>query len=1179
MPSAVAQAPRRARRASSAVLALALSAGMAVLGLAVPSVAQADSAPDAGVPATVTADALGTVQVNGVVWSMVTVGNTVYATGSFSQARPAGAAPGTQQTPRANLLAFNLTTGALVTSFNHTLNGQGRTITASPDGSRIYVGGDFTTVDGVARGHIAAFSTATGALITTFAPTSNNAVYALAATNTTVYAGGNFTTAGGQSRTRLAAFNAGNGAVTSWAPTANNTVRGLALTPDGSRVVLGGQFDTVNGTSAVAVASVNTAGGDTRTWNLGITNAGDAGGAYSLRIWGGVVYTTIYGFQIGNHEGTVALDPYTLGLVWMNDCHGDPYDTFATGGVVYTAGHPHDCETSGYFPDQSPTVWKRVIANTVAPTGTLAPTTKTPRYTSWTGRPHPALLSFFPTLNAGTYTGQGQGPWALTGNADYLVMGGEFTNVNGTAQQGLVRMASSAIAPDRRGPELTAAQMRPNALSNTAGQVTVRWPSSWDMDNENLTYRVYRGSATTPVHTVTVKSQWWNRTYLEYTESLPAGSTPSYRVTVSDPMGNTVTSTQGNTVTVAGETSAYAAAVLADGPAQYWRLGETTGTTSYDQVGTVNLTEGTGVTRGVTGAVPGNAAIGTNGTANGRAVTTSTVTTPTRTFSVETWVRADAGATGVIAQFGNSATAANTSADRGLYVDSAGQLTFALTRQTQAGTTYTSVRSPAAITDGQWHHVAVTVGTGGTTLYVDGAQVAANPAMTSANGRLGTAYWMFGTGTLAGWPNAPAGASLTGSLDEVAVYNGTLTAAQVAAHRAAATGQPPANTPPTASFTSAVTGLQVAVDGTGSTDGDGTVTGHSWNWGDGSAPDTTATASHTYATAGTYTVTLTVTDDDGATGTLARSVTVAAATNAAPTAAFTSTATGLTAAVDGTGSADAEGPIAGYAWNWGDGTPVTTGTTPTASHTYATAGTYTVTLTVTDGAGATGSTTRQVTVTAPPTTGAAFAADAFGRTVTGGLGTADLGGAWTVSAGATRQAVGNGVATLTTGAGNNSGSYLGSVSQTSTDLTARLTLNQAPTGSGATFYLAGRRVGSAQYTLRVRFLAGGAVRVGVVAWPNSSTETLLGAEVALPGTYTPGTALNLRFQVSGTGTTKLDGRVWTGATEPTTWTVSRTDATAALQAAGGIGISAYLSSSATSAVTWTVDDVSARPVA
>ena len=53
----------------------------------------------------VTADGLPTVQVDGVVWSQAIVGNTVYAGGSFANARPAGAAPGTSLTPRANFLS------------------------------------------------------------------------------------------------------------------------------------------------------------------------------------------------------------------------------------------------------------------------------------------------------------------------------------------------------------------------------------------------------------------------------------------------------------------------------------------------------------------------------------------------------------------------------------------------------------------------------------------------------------------------------------------------------------------------------------------------------------------------------------------------------------------------------------------------------------------------------------------------------------------------------------------------------------------------------------------------------------------------------------------------------------------------------------------------------------------
>ena len=85
--------------------------------------------------------------------------------------------------------------------------------------------------------------------------------------------------------------------------------------------------------------------------------------------------------------------------------------------------------------------------------------------------------------------------------------------------------------------------------------------------------------------------------------------------------------------------------------------------------------------------------------------------------------------------------------------------------------------------------------------------------------------------------------------------------------------------------------------------------------------------------------------------------------NKVPVASFTTTPTDLTVAVNGTASADPDGTIASYAWDFGDSS---TGTGVTASRTYAAGGTYTVKLTVTDDKGATGSTTKTVTVTAPP---------------------------------------------------------------------------------------------------------------------------------------------------------------------------------------------------------------------
>ncbi|MBE0697315.1 MAG: S8 family serine peptidase, partial [Anaerolineaceae bacterium] len=86
-------------------------------------------------------------------------------------------------------------------------------------------------------------------------------------------------------------------------------------------------------------------------------------------------------------------------------------------------------------------------------------------------------------------------------------------------------------------------------------------------------------------------------------------------------------------------------------------------------------------------------------------------------------------------------------------------------------------------------------------------------------------------------------------------------------------------------------------------------------------------------------------------------------TNNPPTANFTFNTSGLTANFSDT-SSDSDGMIASWSWNFDDGA---TSTAQNPSHTYTAAGTYNVSLTVTDDDGATASTSKPVTVSAPPT--------------------------------------------------------------------------------------------------------------------------------------------------------------------------------------------------------------------
>src|SRR6478752_9632746 len=98
--------------------------------------------PPPQLPPTVSGDVLPTPQINGVVWKTAVIGNTAYAVGSFTTARPSGAAPGTSEVTRNNAMAFNILTGAIL-PWNPNLNAQARTIKVSPDQKKIYLGGDF----------------------------------------------------------------------------------------------------------------------------------------------------------------------------------------------------------------------------------------------------------------------------------------------------------------------------------------------------------------------------------------------------------------------------------------------------------------------------------------------------------------------------------------------------------------------------------------------------------------------------------------------------------------------------------------------------------------------------------------------------------------------------------------------------------------------------------------------------------------------------------------------------------------------------------------------------------------------------------------------------------------------------------------------------------------------------
>jgi PKD repeat protein len=304
--------------------------------------------------------------------------------------------------------------------------------------------------------------------------------------------------------------------------------------------------------------------------------------------------------------------------------------------------------------------------------------------------------------------------------------------------------------------------------------------------------------------------------------------------------------------------------------------------------------------------------------------------------------------------------------------------------------------------------------------------------------------------------------------------------------------------------------------------------------------------------------------------------------NAAPRAAFTSSTNGLTATFDGRGSSDVDGTIASYSWDFGDNSPAATGAQPT--HAYAAGGTHQVTLTVTDNNGATGTVKQPVTVAVPPVT-TDFVRDAFNRTVSNGLGTADVGGAWSTSGTAANFAVSGGTGAITLpSAGQTRWAWLGATTRTDTDLRLTVSLDKVPTGNGVYLDVIGRRVSTNnEYRSRIAMGSDGRIWVQLSALQGTGTPVALAPGVTLPAsiTFSAGSQVNIRMQVTGTNPTTLRLKVWPAtAAEPSAWQTTATDTYAALQSAGAVGLTSYLSGSVTNApVVVRMSALSARPVA
>ncbi len=680
-------------------------------------------------------------QTNSEVDALAVSNGVVYAGGKFTNVRPPGvAAGGAGQVNRSYLAAFNANTGALITTFNVALNSRVSALDVSPDGTRLYIGGNFTTVNGTTRNRLAAVNSATvanpGALVGAFNPNPNKGVFAIASNDSTVYIGGDFSTVRGTARGNLASVTAATGALnTAFAPTLvagppspfsttvpSPRVNALALAPDGSRVLAGGSFQTVNSVLTGGMISVDPVDASLERWDANAVgqqpiNTNCGGRVTEILVSGTKAYVTGEGDPPGCYEGTYSADIATGALDWNASCLGASQGLALANGILYKGSHQHDCAfmEGGAFGGFVGGVAREAFLH---------------RYLVGQDVTDGSFVHWSPNTNATSVGGTTSvGPQVMASDGRQVFVGGDFTRVTGVNQAGLARFSPNG---DTATPEVVGRSYNGDPWPNTTpftvsrmpvtvqptktGTLTVEFPAVHDPDTGTLTYRVYRDGSNTPIGAATQQAESfaWSHPVMRFDDTgLAAGSTHTYRVDAFDGFRASAKSTgvSGTVRTTASPSIAATYAGLL--PQSWWRLGESDTTVADSGVtGNVAGTTQGGVTRGEPGISTANSAIALDGT-SGYAISNSQIT-PTAAFSESVWFKTTTRRGGVlVAQTTGGPGVAGTT-DRALVMDNNGNVVFGLGR--------TGVRNQGPTwNDGKWHLAVGTYdGAGNANLYIDG---------------------------------------------------------------------------------------------------------------------------------------------------------------------------------------------------------------------------------------------------------------------------------------------------------------------------------------------------------------------------------------------------------------------------------------------------------------------------
>ncbi|MFM7059701.1 MAG: YncE family protein [Actinomycetes bacterium] len=347
----------------------------------------------AGAAVAVTPDA--TPRVNGTVWAVAQVGNRTIIGGDFTTV--GGVA-------RQNIAALTAD-GKLDQTFNPGADGIVYALAGSADGTRVFAGGVFLNAGGQARARLAALDATTGAAVPTWTANTDGDVLGLATAGDRLYVAGRFLTIKDANRRRLAAVDASTGAVQlGFNPWPNWTVKAVAVSPDTTKVYAVGGFTAIGGATRNQGAAELLASNGSAT-----AFAPTKGGtvlAMALSPDGSRLYYSTPDNQVFAYAPALSNAP-----IWIGKGGGDTQAIAASSTEVYVGGHFSQLWSTG-------TKLKRErIGSFGASTGAV---------TAW----NPGADGFM-------------GVWAMGITPTHLLVGGDFSNIGGAPQRGFARFAGT----------------------------------------------------------------------------------------------------------------------------------------------------------------------------------------------------------------------------------------------------------------------------------------------------------------------------------------------------------------------------------------------------------------------------------------------------------------------------------------------------------------------------------------------------------------------------------------------------------------------------------------------------------------------------------------------------------------------------------------------------------------